>query len=304
MQTVTETSTLRLEREGAVGWLRLNRPDKLNSFTIAMWREMAELGESLVDDPQGIRALVVIGEGRAFSSGIDTSVFTGGGVDAGPNDAGLNSMPGPTTHEDPSVDMILRTQAAYSWLEDAPFATIAAVRGFALGAGLQLALACDIRVVARGSKLGLLEFKYGIMPDLGGTQRLPRLVGPGKAKEMIFTAAKIDAEEAFRIGIAERLVDDAELDAAVTELASQIGGQPPLAIEGAKRAVRAAGEVSVREGLRIEAEAQSKCLQSADMSEAITAFVEGREPDYQGRGWKRSSCGPPVRSPAPCGCRA
>jgi len=278
MQTVTETSTLRLEREGPVGWLRLNRPDKLNSFTIAMWREMAELGASLVDDPQGIRALVVIGEGRAFSSGIDTSVFTGGGVDDG-----LHSMPGPTTHGDPSVDMILRTQAAYSWLEDAPFATIAAVRGFALGAGLQLALACDIRVVARGSKLGLLEFKYGIMPDLGGTQRLPRLVGPGKAKEMIFTAAKIDAEEAFRIGIAERLVDDAELDAAVTELASRIGGQPPLAIEGAKRAVRAASEVSVREGLRIEAEAQSKCLQSADMREAITAFVEGREPDYQGR---------------------
>jgi enoyl-CoA hydratase/carnithine racemase len=279
MQTTLETSTLRLDREGAVGWLWLNRPGKLNSFTIAMWREMAELGSSLVDDPQGIRALVVIGEGRAFSSGIDTSVFTTGTS----VDDGLNSMPGPTTHEDPSVDMILRTQAAYSWLEDAPFATIAAVRGFALGAGLQLALACDIRVVARGSKLGLLEFKYGIMPDLGGTQRLPRLVGPGKAKEMIFTAAKIDAEEAFRIGLAEQLVDDAELDGAVTTLATRIAGQPPLAIRGAKRAIQVAGEVPIQEGLRIEAEGQSRCLQSADMREAITAFVEGREPDYQGR---------------------
>lgn len=277
MQTALETSTLRLDRDGPVGWLRLNRPDKLNSFTIAMWREMADLGASLVDDPQGIRALVVIGEGRAFSSGIDTSVFTGG------DDDGLATMPGPTTHDDPTVDMILRTQAAYSWLDAAPFATIAAMRGFALGAGLQLALACDVRVAARGTKVGLLEFKYGIMPDLGGTQRLPRLVGPGKAKEMIFTAAKIDAEEAFRIGLVEQLVDDAELDDAAAALATRIAGQPPLAVQGAKRAVRAAGEVSVGEGLRIEAEAQSKCLQSDDMREAISAFVEGRDPDYQGR---------------------
>jgi enoyl-CoA hydratase/carnithine racemase len=279
MQTVLETTTLRLDREGPVGWLRLNRPEKLNSFTIAMWREMAELGASLCDDPQGIRALVVIGEGRAFSSGIDTSVFTAdaNGVD------GLDSMPGPTTHEDPSVDMILRTQAAYTWLETAPFATIAAVRGYAFGAGLQLALACDIRVVARGSQLGLLEFKYGIMPDLGGTQRLPRLVGPGKAKEMVFTAAKIDAEEAIRIGLAEQLVDEADLDAAAATLATRIAAQPPLAVQGAKRAILAATEVPVHEGLRIEAEGQSRCLRSDDMREAITAFVEGREPDYQGR---------------------
>ena len=279
MQTTLETSTLRLDREGPVAWLRLNRPDKLNSFTIAMWREMAELGASLVADPQGIRALVVIGEGRAFSSGIDTSVFTGGGG----VDDGLGSMPGATTHDDPHADMILRTQAAYSWLEDAPFATIAAVRGFALGAGLQLALACDIRVVARGSKVGLLEFKYGIMPDLGGTQRLPRLVGPGKAKEMVFTAAKVDAEEAFRIGLAERLVDDDRLEDEVSALAGEIAGQAPLAIQGAKRAINAATDVPVRDGLRIEAEGQSQCLQSDDMREAITAFVEGRAPDYQGR---------------------
>jgi enoyl-CoA hydratase/carnithine racemase len=192
-------------------------------------------------------------------------------------------MPGDTTHDDPSVDMILRTQAAYSWLETIPFATIAAVRGYALGAGLQLALACDMRVVARGTKLGLLEFNYGIMPDLGGTQRLPRLVGPGKAKEMVFTAAKLDADEAFRIGLAEQLVDDADLDATAGALASRIAAQPPLAVQGAKRAINAATEVPVHEGLRIEAEGQSRCLGSEDMREAIAAFVEGREPDYQGR---------------------
>ena len=279
MQMVLETTTLRLDREGPVGWLRLNRPAKLNSFTVAMWREMAELGASLLEDPQGIRALVVIGEGRAFSSGIDTSVFSSDAFASG----GLNSMPGPSTHEDPSVDMILRTQAAYTWLETAPFATIAAVRGYAFGAGLQLALACDIRVVASGSQLGLLEFKYGIMPDLGGTQRLPRLVGPGKAKEMVFTAAKIDAEEAYRIGLVEQLVGEGELEAAAGQLATRIAAQPPLAVQGAKRAIHAATELPVREGLRIEAEGQSRCLGSQDMREAIAAFVEGREPDYQGR---------------------
>ncbi len=287
MPTTFETTTLRLDQDGPVAWLRLNRPDKLNSFTIGMWHEMAELGASLFDDPQGIRALVVIGEGRAFSSGIDTSAFTAaatGGVTGGITaDEAWTSMPGPTTHEDPTVDVILRTQAAFSWFEDAPFATIAAVRGYALGAGLQLALACDMRVVARGSTLGLLELTYGIMPDLGGTQRLPRLVGPGKAKEMVFTAAKIDAEEAFRIGLAEQLVDDAELESAVTALATAIAGQPPLAVEGAKRAINASTEVPMHEGLRIEAEAQSRCLQSADMREAITALAEGRAPDYQAR---------------------
>jgi enoyl-CoA hydratase/carnithine racemase len=172
---MTSYQTVELTREGHIGWLRLNRPDKLNSFTVLMWQELRALGKELRDDPE-LRALVVIGNGRAFSSGIDTSVFTGSSTDSieGGDDAG-------TRHHDPTVDGILRTQEAYSWLEEARYPTIAAVRGFALGAGLQMALACDIRVFARGTSVGLLEHKYGILPDLGGTQRLPRVVGPGKA---------------------------------------------------------------------------------------------------------------------------
>ncbi|HEX6312030.1 MAG TPA: enoyl-CoA hydratase/isomerase family protein [Acidimicrobiia bacterium] len=271
-------NTLRLERDGHVGWLYLDRPDKLNSFTIEMWRELAELGDELRTDPD-LRALVVIGAGRAFSSGIDTSVFSGGdganALDAGPE-------PG-SRHDDPAVDAIMRTQDAYTWLEEAPFATIAAVRGYALGAGLQIALACDIRVVARDTKLGLLEFKYGIIPDLGGTQRLPRLVGAGKAKELIFTAARVDAGEAHRIGLAERLVDGDELERVAGELAAAVAAQPPLAVRGAKGAVNAAAHASVRDGLRVEAEAQATCLRSDDMKEAIAAFVEQRSPQYHGR---------------------
>lgn len=273
----SEWNTLRLERDGHLGRLVLDRPDKLNSFTIEMWRELRELGQGLVTDPGDLRALIVIGAGRAFSSGIDTSVFAGGDQDsiAGGPDAG-------SRHANPMVDGILRTQEAFSWLEDAPFATIAAARGFALGAGLQIALACDIRIFAHGISVGLLEHKYGIIPDLGGTQRLPRIVGPGKAKELIFTAARIDGEESLRIGLCERLVPDEELEEAAHALATRIAAQPPLAIRQAKHAINTGLDLPIADGLRIEAEAQSVCLPSNDMKEAITAFVEGREPVYRG----------------------
>jgi enoyl-CoA hydratase/carnithine racemase len=270
--------TLEFQRDGTVAWLRLNRPEKLNSFTVQMWHEMRALGIELRDDDE-VRCLIVIGNGRAFSSGIDTSVFTeGSGGDAiqGGDDAG-------SRHADPTVDGILRAQEAYSWLESARFPTIAAVRGFALGAGLQLALACDIRVFARGAKVGLLEHKYGILPDLGGTQRLPRIVGAGKAKELIWTAARIDAEEAYRIGLCERLVDEGDLEKEVEVLASAIAAQPPLAVQGAKRAVAASAQLPLAEGLVVEAEAQSVCLRSDDMREAIAAFVEQRAPEYRAR---------------------
>jgi enoyl-CoA hydratase/carnithine racemase len=270
-------ATLRFERDGSVGWLRLFRPDRLNAFTAEMWRELRELGEELRDDPD-LRALVVIGEGRAFSSGIDTSVF--GNDTFGDDGLGAGPEVG-SRHDDPVVDAIMQTQDSYTWLEEAPYATIAALRGYALGAGLQLALACDLRVISQGTKVGLLEFKYGILPDLGGTQRLPRLVGGAKAKELIFTATQIDAEEALRIGLVERLVPDAELEPTVRDLAATIAAQPPLAVQGAKRAVNAAGTVATRDGLRIEAEGQAVCLRSDDMKEAIAAFVERRAPIYQ-----------------------
>jgi enoyl-CoA hydratase/carnithine racemase len=268
--------TIEFTRDGPVAWLRLNRPDKLNSFTIHMWREMRALGIAVHDDPE-IRALVVIGNGRAFSSGIDTSVFTGS--NAGAIEEGQDKG---SRHADPTVDGILRTGEAFSWLTTARYPTIAAVRGYAFGAGLQLALACDIRVFERGAQVGLLEHKYGILPDLGGTQLLPRIVGAGKAKEMIWTAARMDAEESARIGLCERLVEEGDLEKEVEVLASAIAAQPPMAVQGVKRAVAAAGVLPIPEGLVVEAEAQAPCLRSKDMAEAIAAFVEQREPKYTG----------------------
>jgi enoyl-CoA hydratase/carnithine racemase len=268
--------TLRFERRDTVGWLHLNRPERLNAFTAQMWRELGALGRAVGQDSE-LRVLVVIGTGRAFSSGIDTSVFTEAGAES-VLDGGM------TQHPDPTVAGILAVQDTFTWLEEAPYPTIAAVRGYALGAGLQLALACDLRVLARGTTLGLLEHKYGIIPDLGGTQRLPRVVGPSKALQLIVTAARIDTEEAARIGLADMVVDDGKLDEEVAALAGTIAAQPPLAVRGAKRAVRAAASgMSVRDGLVVEAEAQAVCVTSADMREAVTAFAEGRPPKYEGR---------------------
>ncbi|HEV2309321.1 MAG TPA: enoyl-CoA hydratase/isomerase family protein [Acidimicrobiia bacterium] len=268
--------TLRFERRERVGWLRLHRPDKLNAFTPTMWRELGELGRRVGDD-EDLRAVVVIGDGRAFSSGIDTSVFTDGtGADTIVEDR-------PARHADPSVAGILAIQDTFTWLETAPYVTIAAAHGYAFGAGLQLALACDLRVLGRGTKLGLLELQYGILPDLGGTQRLPRLVGPSKALQLIVTGARIDAEEASRLGLADVLVDDDAVEGTAGALAEKIAAQPPLAVRGAKRAVHAAvSGCSVADGLLVEAEGQAACLRSADMTEAIAAFVEQRPPVYKG----------------------
>jgi enoyl-CoA hydratase/carnithine racemase len=273
---VTEFETLRFKVKDHVAWLRLNRPDRLNSFTPQMWAELRTLGRELLADHGDVRVLVVSGEGRAFSSGIDTSVFADGlsVTDLGDDDT-------PPRHENPAVDAILTAQDSFNWLAEVPFVTVAAMRGFALGAGLQLALACDIRIAARGTRLGMLELQYGILPDLGGTQRLPRIVGVGKAIELIATAAKIDADEAFRIGLVERVVSDEELWETADDLAATIAAQPPLAVRGAKRAVHAALDGrSVRDGLVIEAEGQAVCITSNDFREAITAFVEGRPPVY------------------------
>jgi enoyl-CoA hydratase/carnithine racemase len=191
--------TISYEQVGAVGWLRLNRPERLNAMTTEMWAEMAKLGESLGDDAS-LRCLVVIGEGRAFSSGIDVEhlLADGAGLLSAATTPKTESPSSGRGMEDKVVSKIGDLQEAYTWLADAPYPTIAAMRGFALGGGLQLALACDLRIAARGTKMGLLEHKYGILPDLGGTYWLPRIVGQSKAKELIFTAEMIDAEESSR----------------------------------------------------------------------------------------------------------
>ena len=146
-----------------------------------------------------------------------------------------------------------------------------------------MALACDIRVFARGTQVGLLEHKYGILPDLGGTQRLPHVVSASKAKELIWTAARIDADESYRIGLCDRLVDEADLESEATALATTIAAQPPLAVQGAGCQVEAASRLPVAEGLVVEAEEQRVCLASDDMREAIERVCRTAHPHYKGK---------------------
>ena len=285
--TVTSPAmqTISYEQVGAVGWLRLNRPDRLNAMTVEMWEELAKLGESLGDDAS-LRCLVVIGEGRAFSSGIDVEhLLSGGGsglfAEAGKGQATSDGPSSARGMEDKLVSRIGELQDAYTWLADAPYPTIAAMRGYALGGGMQLALACDLRICARGTQLALPEHRYGLLPDLGGTYWLPLIVGPAKAKELIFTGETIDAEEAHRIGLVNRLVDDGELEAAVTALADKIAGQPPIAVRGAKRAIDQACGQSLGEGMRDAAVGQAECIRAADFVEAMNANLEKRAPVYK-----------------------
>lgn len=242
--------------------LVLRRPDVLNAMDFEVFDALSAAVDEIAA-ADAVRVVVVGGEGRSFSSGIDTSAF-----------GELTGTPG---------ERIQRAQAPFRKLAALPLPTIAKVQGHALGAGLQLALACDLRVVAEDASLGLLEGKYGIIPDLGGTQRLPLLVGPGWAKKMIWLAERIDGLTAGNIGLAEVVVPAAELDGAVDDLAQRIVAAPPLATKQAKRLVDLAGTVPHAAGMDEEARSQIGLLASDDFGEAISAFIEGRPPSYKGR---------------------
>ena len=238
----------------------LNRPDKLNAMDVDVFESLARAADE-VAELQDIRVVVVSGEGRSFSAGIDTSSF---GTVAGSPEEG-----------------VARAQAGFRKIAALPMPTIAAVQGHALGAGLQLALACDIRVMTSDASVGLLEHRYGIVPDLGGTQRLPALVGTGRAKKMIWLAERITGEEAGSIGLAEVVVDPEILTKTVDELAEGIAQAPPLAVRAAKQLVDRAAYLELEDGFDAEAAAQVRLLESADFGEAIAAFLEQRPPTYK-----------------------
>ena len=265
-------------RDGDVVRLTLNRPDKLNAQTVAMWNYLARVGAELAADDT-IRVLVVAGAGRSFSAGIDISTFT-----APPPATDSETTSGAAAEPVRSdVDGILAIQKAFSWLEDAPYPTIAKVQGHAYGAGMQLALACDLRIVADDARMGLLELNWGLMPDLGGTVWLPRLVGPAKALEMMLTGARLPADELLALGVVNRVVARGELDQSVDALVTELLARPPLALRGAKAAVRGGWGQTTAVGMRAAAEAQLVCLTSADFIEAGQAYAAGREPRFEGR---------------------
>lgn len=269
---MSDYQTIRYRRHRDIGTLTLARPGKRNAQNPLMWEELARLGAELVPD-QTLRCLVVTGEGPAFSAGVDLVEGMAGML------AGMAERP-----DDQRTRAVGRTAAGtFSWIPGLGCASVAAVRGHAYGAGLQLALACDFRIFAEDTKVGLTETRYGILPDMGATVRLPRIVGESRARELILLGEIIDAAEALRIGLANRVVAGADLDAAAAELAARLAAQPPVAVTGARRAIDAAWYRSPEESLEVALEEQIHCLKSEDFKEARQAMAEGRNPQWRGR---------------------
>jgi enoyl-CoA hydratase len=230
----------------------------VNAVTFAMLdeieRAIGELGEST-------RALVLRGRGeRAFSAGADVTDFASG-------DPGLAAA-------------IQRTAAA---IENAPVPVLAAIQGFCLGGGLELAMCCDVRICADNAKLGQPEIKLGLIPGGGGTQRLPRLVGQGRANLLNLGGDFIDAETAYQWGLVERVVPAAELISTATEIATGFAARSPHAVAVIRELARTTRDLSLEEGLRREADGFRRCLLSEDGREGVAAFVEKREPEFTGR---------------------
>ncbi|HEX2174314.1 MAG TPA: enoyl-CoA hydratase/isomerase family protein [Nocardioidaceae bacterium] len=230
-EQLTDTG-IRLEVDGAVATVVLDRPDKRNAQTPAMWEALAEVGDSL---DAGVRVVVLRGEGASFSAGLDRRMFTPEGV------PGQGSLFGLTELDDEALAATIEHyQRAFTWWRRPEVVTVAAVQGHALGAGFQLALACDLRVLAEDAQLAMLEPSLGLVPDLGGTKPLVDLVGYGRALEICATGRTVGAAEAAEIGLATIVVPADELTGAVRDLTDALAAAPHGAVTGTKRLLQGA----------------------------------------------------------------
>jgi enoyl-CoA hydratase/carnithine racemase len=247
-----------------VATITLNRPEVRNAMNTALREAMYERFTALAGDDD-VRAIVVTGAGdKAFSAGADIREFV-----------------------EPLVPTQFREQRRRldfrQVMDRCPQPIIAAIRGVALGGGLELALACDLRIAGDDALLGLTETNLAIIPGGGGTQRLPRLVGRGKALEMILTGMRIDAAEALRIGLVERVVPAAQTLTAARDLARELAGRAPVAIRYAKEAVVKGLAMSLDDGLRLEGDLSTLLRTTEDRLEGARAFLEKRKPNWKGR---------------------
>ncbi len=253
--------------QAGVADIRMNRADKLNALDGEMFEALIETGRSLASDPS-VRVAVLSGEGRAFCAGLDVSSFA---AMAKPQD-------GPRLLE-PSDDSPANfaQRAAWVWYE-LPVPVIAAVHGFAFGAGLQIALAADIRFVAPDARLSVMEIKWGLIPDMSGTQSLRRLVRLDVAKELTYTGRIISGDEAVELGLATH-ASTTPLESALA-LAREIAVRSPDAIRAGKRLLNESGLVSLEEGLRWEAKTQAMLIGGDNQTEAVRANLEERDPKF------------------------
>lgn len=254
---------LTISKEKGLGWIIINRPDKLNALDIKTVEEMLSAFLSFRESAE-VKAVILTGSGeKAFIAGADISEL-----------AKLDCTTG--------KDYVLQGQKLTKLMENYPKPVIAAINGYALGGGTEMALACHIRIAAENAKMGQPEVKLGLIPGFGGTQRLSRLVGKGKAMEMILTGKIIDAAEALQIGLVNKVVSLDKLRLTCEDLASEMIVNGPLAIEHAIGAINRGLDKPMDEALLLEADLFGVCCDTKDSKEGTKAFLEKRKPNFLG----------------------
>ena len=255
--------TITLERDGPAAILRLNRPHKRNAITFRMMDEVESALVGLQDD-RGTRGIVITGDERAFSAGMD-----------------LNAMKDVISPSD-FIDYMTRWRRLNATLENHKKPIVAAIEGYCLTGGFELALACDLRVGAAGSTYGITSSRIGTVPGAGGTQRLPRLVGVSNALDLLFSAEPVDAEQAYRLGLLNRLTAKGQALPTALSMVAVYADRAPLSLQFAKRAVHAGTQMPQNEAIEFEAFVVSTIYQSRDKQEGIAAFLEKRAARFTG----------------------
>jgi enoyl-CoA hydratase len=259
-----EYNDLLIERDGEVSVIKINRPEALNALNDSVITEL-NLAFGQLEREESTRAIILTGAGeKAFVAGADIGEL-----------ARCNPLSGIKTSR--------KGQSLMFQIQWHPKPVIAAINGFALGGGCEIALACDIRIASDKAKLGLPEVNLGILPGYGGTQRLPRLVGLGKGKELIFTGEMIDAQEALRIGLVNKVVPAADLMKEAKEMARKIASKGPVAVRLAKQAINFGANVDLSSGCIFETDQFGVVCATADKAEGTTAFLEKRKPEFKGK---------------------
>jgi len=260
--TYTKEASFLTPEEENIAVITLNRPEVLNALNTEILQELDSALEEIRKDDK-IKAVVITGAGRAFSAGADLS-------ETPPDEAGMRKR-------------IEVGQKVYDKIEDFEKPVIAAINGFALAGGLEMCLACDIRIASETAQLGLVETNVGLLPAWGGVMRLPRLIGRGKASEMVLTATRIDAKEAERIGLVNKVVKPDELKSTAMWTAGTVATKAPIPIKLAKKIIARAVEITREEGNQKMIDGAVTCMTSEDLLEGVSAMFEKRTPRFKGK---------------------
>jgi len=259
-----QTELVSCEREGELAWITIQRPEVMNCLSFPTLKRFRTLLEELRED-LALRCLLISGAGdKAFCAGADLKER---------KTMPLERVP----HFVKNIRALMDDVAAL------PQPTIAVINGFCFGGGMELALACDLRVASARAELGLTEVSLAIIPGAGGTQRLPRLIGTARAKDLILSGRKLGADEAERLGLVNRVAAPDALRATALEIARVIAGNGPVAVRAAKEAIERGVELPLDQGLEHEARCYERVLGTQDRLEALAAFAEKRKPRYTGR---------------------